>query len=335
MWEAEASGHYNACTTSPRTMTTPSRSSPTRILLLGAGELGLALLSHLTTLPWADITIGVRSPEKHAHLASPTVALQRLDLTAPSNTLIPLLNTYSIIVSATGFTSTPGSVTKLAAEVLAAGQLRQTRGEGELWFFPWQWGVDYDVTGDGEGLMPLFGEQKRVRDLLREEASGKGVRWTVVSTGIFMSFLFEAAWGVVDREKEIDGEVVVRCLRDWEHRVTVTDVNDIGRVMERIVKRDTESKDSVVYVAGDSISYGELADVVEKVVQCRVRRETWSIPYLQEELEKDPENGIKKYRLVFAREGVWWEKERTVNHELGMLMMDVETYARKVFDVQK
>jgi hypothetical protein len=196
-------------------------------------------------------------------------------------------------------------------------------------------GVDYDVTGDGEGLMPLFGEQKRVRDLLREEASGKGVRWTVVSTGIFMSFLFEAVWGVVDREKETEGEVVVRCLRDWEHRVTVTDVNDIGRVMERIVKGDTESKDSVVYVAGDSICYGELADVVEKVVQCRVRRETWSIPYLLEELEKDPENGIKKYRLVFAREGVWWEKERTVNHELGMLMMDVETYARKVLDVQK
>jgi glutamyl-tRNA reductase len=132
-------------------MTTPSRPSPTRILLLGAGELGLALLSHLATLPSVDITIGVRSPEKHSHLASSTVALLHLDLTAASNTLIPLLNNYSIIISATGFTSTPGSVTKLAAEVLAAGQLRQKRGEGELWFFPWQWALITMSQGMGRG----------------------------------------------------------------------------------------------------------------------------------------------------------------------------------------
>ena len=68
---------------------------------------------------------------------------------------------------------------------------------------------------------------------------------------------------------------------------------------------------------------------------CRVVRESWSVDYLQEELRKDPDDGIKKYRLVFAGDGVYWDKETTVNCQLGMDMKDVETFARKLFSVQK
>lgn len=223
-------------------------------------------------------------------------------------------------------------MTKLATEILDAGKLRKQRGESKLWFFPWQWGVDYDITGDGGGLMPLFGEQKAVRDLLREEARDSEVKWTVVSTGIFMSFLFEPLWGVVDREREEEGQVTVRCLRDWQHGVTVTDVQDIGRVVKTILGGEVEAEDKVLYVAGDSVSYRELADVVEKVSGQNVVREAWSIEYLQDKLSKDPQDGIRKYRLVFSGDGVFWEKAKTVNHRLGMDMMDVETYAKRVFE---
>jgi hypothetical protein len=318
-------------------MTSFTPNPSTTILLLGAGELGLALLPHLTSLPNTHVTIGVRSPSKHTALHSPNkIDIIHLDLTAPSPTLIGTFSTYSIIVSATGFTSSPSSVTKLASEVLAAGRLRKKRGESELWFFPWQWGVDYDVTSTRPGLhdlMPLFGAQKAVRDLLRAEAVESGVRWTVVSTGVFMSFLFEPFWGVVEREG--DDDVVVRCLGDWGHKVTVTDVSDIGRVLARILVRDVDVENKVVYVAGDTISYGELAAVVERVSGCDVQRKKWSVEDLEEDLRKDPEDGIKKYRLVFAGDGVWWEKERTANWELEMPMTDVEMYAKKLFGVRK
>ena len=232
-------------------------------------------------------------------------------------------------------------MTKLALEVLEAGKLRQEQGKARLWFFPWQWGVDYDITRDRNGLMPLFGEQQRVRDLLRTEAEQCGVQWTIVSTGVFMSFLFEPFWGIVGRPSQRDGvgeggkEIVVRCLRDWEHGVTVTDAHDIGRVLKRILAGDVRAENRVLYVAGDSVRYRDLADVVEKVVGREVVREAWGVEYLQEELNKDPNDGIKKYRLVFAGDGVWWEKKRTVNHQLGMEMMDVETYAKKLFGVQE
>lgn len=307
----------------------------TQILLLGAGELGTAIHIAITSLPNTHLTIGVRTPSKHTHLTSPNTTLTSIDLLSPSPTLIQRFSTYDIIISATGFASSLGSVTKLATEVLAAGSLRAQRHEPGLWFFPWQWGVDYDVTGDGNGLMPLFGEQKAVRELLRARARESNVAWTVMSTGIFMSFLFEPFWGIVDRESGQSGEVTVRCLRDWEHGVTVTDVGDIGRVLARVLAGEVEAEDRVLYVAGDSVQYGRLADIVEEVSGCQVVREAWSVEHLREELMMDPDDGIKKYRLVFAGNGVCWDKETSVNHQLGMEMTDVETYARKVINVQK
>jgi hypothetical protein len=302
--------------------------SQTKILLLGAGELGSAILQHISSLPNTHITIGVRKPSSYQHLASPATTLLSLDLSAPSSDLIPVFAAFDIILSCTGFGADVTSVKKLAIEILEAGKLRKTQQkEGKLWFFPWQWGVDYDITGDGKGLMPLFGAQKEVRDLLREKADSCGVKWTIVSTGIFMSFLFEEFWGVVGK----DGDAfTVRALGSWDHRITVTDVQDIGRVVARILAGDVESEDLVLYVAGDTVSYAQLADVVGRVTGNKVEKEEWSIEHLKSELEKDPQNGIKKYRLVFAREGVWWDKEGTVNHKLGMEMLDVETYVKRV-----
>ncbi|KAF1957184.1 NAD(P)-binding protein [Byssothecium circinans] len=317
---------------------------PTKILLLGAGELGTALLAHLVPLPNTHLTIALRNPTNHPTLSTtyPGTSLIPLDLTSPSPTLVQTFSTYDIIVSATGFSQAGGgSLLKLTREILEAGQLRREKNatgaaEARLWYFPWQWGVDYDVTGDGHGLMPLFGEQKQVRDLLRGYASACSVRWTIVSTGIFMSFLFEKFWGVVERENRVEGvgeidvqihgTITVRALRDWSHKVTVTDVDDIGKVLACILKGDVEAENRVVYAAGDTVSYAELADIVEKVTGRKVEREEWSVPYLEEELEKDPDNQIKKYRLVFARDGVWWDKKGTVNEKLGIKVMDVESY---------
>jgi hypothetical protein len=310
---------------------------PTQILLLGAGELGLALLSHITTLPNISITLGIRSASKYTHLASPTTSLLELDLSSPSPTLVAILSEYNVVISATGYTSSPDSVLKLANEMLSAGKLRRSRGKGRLWYFPWQWGVDYDITGDVGGVMPLFGAQKGVRDLLRSCALSSNVAWTVISTGMFMSFLFEPFWGVVDRD-ESNGEesvVRVRCLRDWDHGVTVTDVRDIGRCLTRILRGDMEAVDSVLYVAGDTVTYSDLAATVERVSMRQVVREVWDEEHLRRELQEDPEDGIKKYRLAFAGEGVRWEKEQTVNWKLGMDMMDVDRYARELFAVKK
>lgn len=301
----------------------------TEILLIGAGELGTAFLPPISSLPNIHITLGVRSPSNYSHLTSsaPNITPLALDITSPS--LSATFSTFDILIIATGFAQSPASVLKLAREVLEAGRLKRSRGEERLWYFPWQWGVDYDVTGDGQGLMPLFGTQRDVRDLLRKEAVAANVKWSVVSTGIFMSFLFEEFWGVV--EKGDEGRVVVRALRHWEHKVTVTDVHDIGRVLAKIVNGEVDAENKVVCVAGNTVSYRELAEIVTRVSGKEVEEEVWDVPYLEEEFRHSPDDGIKKYRLVFARDGVWWDKENTVNDKLGIEMMRVEDYAKNLF----
>lgn len=306
-------------------------SSKTQILLLGAGELGTAFLPHLSSLPNIHITIGVRTPSKYTHLTSHNnITLIPLNTNSPSSELSSLFADYDIVISCTGFGQPISTFPKLTNEILQAGKLRKEAGKGRLWFFPWQWGLDYDQTGDGEGLMPLFGVQVQVRNLLREQASACNVKWTIVSTGIFMSFLFEQFWGVVDREGE---QITVRALRDWDHKVTVTDVNDIGKVLGRVVAGDLKDEDCdnrIVYAAGDTVSYAQLADIVERVTGKAVKREKWTIQYLEEELAKDPADDIKKYRVVFARpRGIWWDKEVSANYRLGIPVTGVETYAKE------
>ncbi|OAF98634.1 NAD(P)-binding protein, partial [Paraphaeosphaeria sporulosa] len=302
--------------------------SATQILLIGAGELGTAFLPHLSALPHTHTTVGVRTPEKYSHLSSCTVSVVPLDISGPSEALSQSFSNYDIVISATGFGQSSGTLLKLAKEILNAGLLRRNTNQSRLWFFPWQWGVDYDITGDGQGLMPLFGEQAAVRNLLRAEATQNNIKWTVVSTGIFMSFLFEQFWGVVVRE---GGGITVRALRNWDHGITVTDVSDIGKILAQIVAGGFDAENTVVYAAGDTVTYKELADIVERAAGQPVEREEWTIPYLEAELAKDPDDQIKKYRLVFARDGVCWDKSGTVNYKHSIPVIDVDTYARKLF----
>ena len=66
--------------------------------------------------------------------------------------------------------------------------------------------MDYDVIRRGSA-QDLFDEQYDVRQLLRrqqqQEEEGQGTtEWVIISTGIFLSFLFKDAFGVVERFDE-------------------------------------------------------------------------------------------------------------------------------------
>ncbi|KAH8596267.1 putative isoflavone oxidoreductase [Bisporella sp. PMI_857] len=297
------------------------------ILVLGAGELGMAMLVALAQrkLPATTLTVLLRpltiassSPSKAteiAHLKSLGICILPGDVSSLSSSeLANLFKPYDTIISCLGFASGPGSQVKLCKAVLEAGVQR---------YFPWQFGVDYDVIGRGSG-QDVFDEQLDVRDLLRGQEK---VKWVIVSTGMFTSFLFESYFGVVDLDS---GEGVVRALGSWNDEVTVTTPFDIGKLTAEIVFTEPEINNQVVFTAGETINYGQLADVVEEVIGRRVGRELWTEEYLREELEKDPSNGVKKYRVVFASgKGLAWDMSKTFNAQQGIETEDVHTWARK------
>lgn len=281
------------------------------ILVLGAGELGMPVLRNLAkhaahfsgttvTVLLRPSTIDSHDPGKQRDIAeinSLGINILSANLSGSNDELSTIFKDFHTVISCTGFvTGSGGFQLKLTNAVLDAGVKR---------YFPWQFGVDYDNIGRGSA-QDLFDEQLDVRDRLRSQNQ---TEWVIISTGMFTSFLFEPSFGIVNLAQN-----TIHALGSWSNSVTVTTPEDIGRLTAEICFAEPRIADSVVYTAGDTVTYKELADIVDSVLSKEVQRVEWSLPELKDELMKDPNNSIKKYRVVFAAgKGVSWDINKTFN----------------------
>ncbi|KAH8698772.1 isoflavone reductase family protein [Talaromyces proteolyticus] len=283
------------------------------ILVIGAGELGDQVLRFLAKDPRrqeANVSVLLRpasidstSAEKKNKLDGfhkLGIQVVPADVVQDSEQdLAAIFSRYDTVISCMGFVSGKGTQVKLTQAVLSARTSR---------FIPWQFGVDYDIIGRGSA-QDLFDEQLDVRDLLRAQ---KKTSWAIISTGMFTSFLFEPFFGVVDTK-----EGTVCALGSWENRVTLTTPEDIGRITAELVL--TEAKENTfsnkpIFIGGDTISYGDLAELVEKVTGKSVKRSVLTVEAAQEALAKDPTNHLLKYQIVFGQgRGVAWNLTETWN----------------------
>ncbi|CRZ16910.1 aromatic alcohol reductase [Mycolicibacterium neworleansense] len=304
--------------------TPPPADSPS-ILVIGAGELGASVLSaltrHVAGHPGAaKIAVLLRPPAdadakgdaRSKELTEAGVTIEHADVaTASVAELAAIMGRHHTVISCVGFAAGPGTQRKLAQSALTAGVSR---------FFPWQFGVDYDEIGRGSA-QALFDEQLDVRDLLRNQDT---TEWVIVSTGMFTSFLFEPEFGVVDLPAD-----TVRALGSWDNRVTLTTPEDIGALTADIVFAEPRIRDTVVYLAGDTISYRELADIVDRVRATSVTRTLWTTDFLADQLRQRPADTMSKYRAVFARtNGVAWPKDQSYNAVRGINTTTAEEWAR-------
>jgi hypothetical protein len=296
------------------------------ILVLGAGELGMAMLRTLARHAElkADLSIAVllrpstiasSDPEKTkdlAELRSLGIEFVEGDLAAQTyDELTTIFARFDTVVSCTGFVGGRGVQLKLARAALAAGVKR---------YFPWQFGVDYEVIGRGSA-QDLFDEQLDVRELLRSQT---GTEWVIVSTGMFTSFLFEPSFGVVDL-----AACAVNALGSWENAVTVTTPEDIAALTAEILFAEPRISNEVIHVAGDTVTYRQVADTVDRVLGIKVRRDEWTVPDLIRQLGEEPQDALRKYRVVFAQgRGVAWDRTRTFNAQRNLQACGLEEWAR-------
>ncbi|KAI8628678.1 NAD(P)-binding protein [Xylariaceae sp. FL1651] len=313
--------------------------SPTqRILVVGAGELGTAMLEGLVRHPkhpsppssssssqslitvlLRPSTIHSQDPAKqsaNAYLRSLGAALAPGDIVHDSEeALAEAFGAYDTVLVCAGFGLPGGTQLRIARAALRARVGR---------FFPWQWGIDYDVVGAGSA-QDLFDEQLEVRRLLRAQ---REVDWVIVSTGLFVSFIFVPEFGPVDFKTR-----TLRALGSWDTRLSVTTPRDIGRVAAEIVYEPREINRQVVFAAGDTVSYEDVAALVEKRFGGQWKRELWDMQTLGQRLKDSPDDGMVKYQNVFgAGKGVAWDMSSTVNAQRGMQMQTVEDYLREMKD---
>ncbi|MGK2285608.1 aromatic alcohol reductase [Pedomonas sp. V897] len=294
------------------------------MLVLGAGQLGMAVLRALAPRvraagqPLAALVSPqmVQSPTAQdkanlEELRALGVEVIGFDLGADEDALAALFSRYRTVLNCTGFVAGPGTQLRITRAVMKAGVKR---------YFPWQFGVDYDIVGRGSG-QPVFDEQYEVRQLLRAQAA---VEWVIVSTGMFTSFLFEPSFDVVNLDRG-----TIHGLGSWETKVTVTTPEDVGKLTTEILMTEPRIANEVVFVAGDTISYGQLAAVVERVTGRTFQKEEWTLDKLRADLAVAPEDVMTRYRAAFALgDGMWWDKADTFNARKGLKVIDVEGYLR-------
>ena len=281
------------------------------ILVIGAGELGMAVIRALCLQHRAEDISVLLHPQSDAQaLQHGGLNIVRADLaTSTEEVLAAIFADFSTVICCTGFVGGAGTQRKITAAVLRAGVDR---------YVPWQFGVDYDVVGRGSG-QDVFDEQADVRDMLRSQSD---TRWVIVSTGMFTSFLFASSFGLVDLH-----EGRVHALGSWDNRLTVTTPEDIGRLTALILTHEPEIVDRPVYVAGDTFSFAQLADMVEHYLGRDVDRILWDMDRLRSEVAAHPGDAMRKYHLAFARDtGVAWDKVRSFNAEQGIAVTDVPTW---------
>lgn len=299
---------------------TTATSSRNGILVIGAGELGGSVLAALAgrrdeeTCPMSVLLRPSVAPARVfllADLAAQGVEIEEADVgTASVAELSGILRRFHTVVGCLGFAAGAGIQRKLAEAVLDAEVPR---------YFPWQFGVDYDAIGRGSP-QDLFDEQLDVRDLLRAQNT---TEWVIVSTGMFTSFLFEPSFGVVDLDAH-----TVNALGSLDTEVTVTTAEDIGALTAEIILTRPRITNEVVYVAGDTITYRELANIVERIVGAPVTRNVWTVPHLLEDVAREPDDGLRKYRAVFAQGiGVAWPMASAFNVVRGIASTSAEQWA--------
>lgn len=294
------------------------------ILVLGAGELGLPVLRHLARrandVKGARISVLLRAsavesndPGKQRDIGEIRhlgIEIVVGDLVKSSiDELATVFARYDTVIGCAGYAAGIDTPMKLAR---AALQARIPR------YFPWQFGVDFDVIGRGSP-QDIFDAQLDVRELLRGQHE---TEWVIISTGMFMSYLFEPEFGVVDLQAN-----AVHALGSLDTAVTLTTPDDIGALTAEVVFSKPRIRDEIVYLAGDTVTYAEVADKLQSGLGRPFSRHEWTEQYLLDELARDPNNMMRKYRAAFAQgRGVAWEKSGTFNQHRAIPVTDVASW---------
>ena len=296
---------------------------PHNVLILGAGELGMAMLTGFIKQREShrelQLTVLLR-PTSLAENASAGhkrrvqqfaewgVATLAADFSTQSeDELAQVFAPFDAIVNCSGFVGGAGTQLKISRAVLQARVAR---------YFPWQFGVDYDQIGIGSG-QPVWDEQLEVRQLLRQQQQ---TEWVIVSTGMFTSFLFEESFGLVD----IPGGKV-RALGDANFALTLTTPEDIGLLTAAVFFHQPTLANQVVYIAGDTVTYRQITEILSEHYGREFVLHVEEIASLRAKTQASPEDVSAAYSLAFARaDGVSWDKAQTFNARHGIVVTDVK-----------
>ncbi len=146
--------------------------------------------------------------------------------------------------------------------------------------------------------------------------------------GIIYKLSVSTFFGVVDFDKK-----VVNALGSLDTAVTVTTPDDIGMLTAEIFFEEPAIENSIVYIAGDTITYAQLCDVVASLSGQEFERTVADLEQLGNDLKNDPTNFVYKYRSIFGDgRGVSWDFNTSFNTKKRIKTTSVKEWAEKNID---
>lgn len=290
-------------------------------LIVGAGEVGLAVLNSLYTYQEKHniaLKVGVLVQPQASSIARvkentsfKNIQVESLDLLNESHeNLVAVFEKYDTVICCSGFAQGMGMQVKITEAVLAAGVKR---------YIPWQFGVDYDKIGYGSA-QPSFDEQLAVRDLLSVQQQ---TNWIIVSTGMITSFLFREDFGVISLASH-----KFNALGSYQHKLTLTACEDIGKLTVEVLFHEPAIENQVVYIAGATLTFEEIFNQLEDILATKFERNVWDIPYLTQQIQDNPDHVFSRYHLVFTDPGVHWPMSQTFNFRNNIATTDLTNWAK-------
>jgi hypothetical protein len=136
--------------------------------------------------------------------------------------------------------------------------------------------------------------------------------------------LFEEFWGVVTKQSD---RITVTALNSWDDWITTTTAEDIAKCTAELLFRPETPVNKPVYIAGDTLTYGEFADTVERAAGQKIGRQVWPLDHLRQRAHDNPDDKLLKYRVVFSEgRGLSWPKAETWSSHNNIKMETVEEW---------
>lgn len=215
------------------------------------------------------------------------------------------LKGYDVVISVLG-SNTP--------KLLSVGQKKLVEAAiqaGIKWFIPSEFGFDYANIPE----ISLFGDEYIAKIETRKTLKESKMKWTIVPCGMGMNFiLYPGTTAGIDFKNKI-----ITAPGSFDYKLTLTSLEDLAALLALIVLHPEETQNKTIYLAGDTVSWDDIAKICEKLSGSKFERKVVDIKQLREKL-KEYKDFFDLRRvacastiIVSGQKGVWWDKNETWN----------------------
>ncbi|MCJ1399774.1 hypothetical protein MMC11_002977 [Xylographa trunciseda] len=294
-----------------------------KVALIGAnGTLGPSILHALLSADGFTITVLSRASSKSTYPASVRVA--SISDNPPDKELVDTLRGQDALVVA--FT---GSISDLQIRLAdAAAQAGVKR------FIPADFGSCDSSSPLALDLVPLYRTKQNVRQHLQQLASRSNLSWTSLVCGHFFDYGLKSGLLQFDVKKR-----QVQIFDGGDIKWSATTLDTIGTAVMRILQKEDETKNRMLYIQSFCTTQNEVLRSLEKITG-----QKWHVEHVKSEeyineVKREQKGDLysaeatEKLVSVVGIIGANWEgKDDFANTLLGLDGEDLDQVIRKTID---